>query len=109
MESLRSETTETTREETYFACAAPGAEGVFLAGTFNDWDPTVTPMIRNSSGTWTLLLDLAPGAYEYKFVVDGQWCCESDGGKASEGVRNCVPNAFGTMNSTVTVESLALI
>ena len=99
-----SDTAQPAREETFFCYVAPDARGVFLAGTFNDWDPAATPMLRDDGGRWTLFLDLAPGTYEYKFVVDDAWCCEPGCCEAREGGRACVPNAFGTMNGTVTVE-----
>lgn len=98
------ETAKAAKQETFFRCTAPDAQQVFLAGTFNDWDPAGAPMMRDLDGRWTLYLDLAVGTYEYKFFVDGQWCCESGSGEAAEGGQNCVPNAFGTMNSMVTVE-----
>lgn len=88
---------------TSFTWVAPTADRVFLVGTFNAWDPSATPMLRDPSGSWTLFLDLAPGTYEYKFVVDDEWCCEPCCGEGSEGAGKCVPNSFGTMNSTVTV------
>jgi 1,4-alpha-glucan branching enzyme len=51
----------------------PTAQEVCVAGSFNDWHPSVTPMIRLDDGTWAKELALAPGRYEYRFVVDGQW------------------------------------
>ena len=62
-----------------FSCRAPVAEAVFLAGTFNDWRADATPMEKNSEGEWTTSLDLEPGRYEFKFVVDGEWVCEENG------------------------------
>jgi 1,4-alpha-glucan branching enzyme len=80
-----------------FECKADRASAVFLAGSFNDWNESVTPMKRAESGVWSANLDLLPGRYEYKFVIDGQWCCSpellTDANCAS-----CVPNTFGTMN-----------
>ncbi len=45
---------------------------VFLAGTFNNWDGNSLAMQKNASG-WSLPITLAPGNYQYKFVVDGRW------------------------------------
>ncbi len=83
--------------QTVFTCASTEARSVFLAGTFNGWDTESTPMERQPDSTWRTTLDLAPGPYEYKFVVDGAWCCDP----APEGIEalvRCVPNPFGTMN-----------
>jgi cyclomaltodextrinase len=55
-----------------FSHSAPGAAKVNLAGEFNGWSDAANPM-TNKDGTWTLTLNLAPGSYQYKFVVDGTW------------------------------------
>jgi len=45
---------------------------VHLAGTFNDWSTSATPMEGpGENGAWSLTLDLADGEYKYKFVVNG--------------------------------------
>jgi hypothetical protein len=50
----------------------PDAKKVALAGNFNAWNDGELFM-EKSVGGWTLPLALAPGMYEYKFVVDGEW------------------------------------
>jgi 1,4-alpha-glucan branching enzyme len=86
-----------------FACHPNTAEAVFLAGTFNGWDPNATPMVLGDGGQWTVSLPLAPGRYEYKFVVDGEWCCEPDCTAPSSECPNCIMNDFGTMNRVLEV------
>jgi hypothetical protein len=44
-----------------------------VAGEFNQWSPDANPLRKNSNGTWSVQLDLQPGFYQYKFVVDGGW------------------------------------
>ncbi len=56
-----------------FILVAPEAKSVFLAGTFNGWNTTSTPMHRNSSGWWEKRLPLSFGYYSYKFIADGHW------------------------------------
>jgi 5'-AMP-activated protein kinase regulatory beta subunit len=85
-----------------FTCHAPNAETVFLAGSFNDWDPARCPMTRHGDGTWRAELPLPVGRYEYKFVVNGNWCCEP-GCKDTAQCHDCVPNAFGTMNRVIDI------
>jgi neopullulanase len=47
---------------------------VFVAGTFNAWSATANALSDpDFDGTWTAELDLEPGLYPYKFVVDGNW------------------------------------
>ncbi|HKQ47567.1 MAG TPA: glycogen-binding domain-containing protein [Phycisphaerae bacterium] len=88
---------------TLFECRPPGAKAVFLAGTFNNWDESATPMERARDGTWRITLNLPPGRYEFKFVVDGHWCCEPN--SEDEMDPNCVPNLFGTMNHMIDIPS----
>ncbi|MEX0641562.1 MAG: redoxin domain-containing protein, partial [Pirellulales bacterium] len=48
------------------------AKKVYLAGSFNDWKPTAQAMDGpDADGGFKTSLDLAPGQYEYKFVLDG--------------------------------------
>jgi Glycogen recognition site of AMP-activated protein kinase/Carbohydrate-binding module 48 (Isoamylase N-terminal domain) len=48
------------------------AKQVFLAGTFNDWNPTATPMQLTPDG-WVVEIPLTDGKYLYKYVVDERW------------------------------------
>ena len=87
---------------------APNAKGVFLVGTFNAWKPSACPMKRSADGLWRVSLKLAPGIYEYKFLVDGEWVCkpgvdEHDLTLLSEA--DCVPNVYGTANRRLEVLS----
>lgn len=78
------------------ALEAPQAQQVFLVGSFNDWDPTAAPMSRSKDGAWKTTLALAPGEYEYRFVVDGQWCDDP-------GCDQRCPNALGGENCVLKV------
>jgi len=86
-----------------FQCQAKEAGAVFLAGTFNDWQSDATPMTKNESGNWSVELELSPGRHEFKFVVDGEWCCKP-GCEASAECPDCTPNDVGSMNRFVDVE-----
>jgi hypothetical protein len=48
------------------------AENVFLAGSFNGWNGNDVRMEKTSDG-WKAKYYIAPGNYEYKFIVDGNW------------------------------------
>jgi len=50
----------------------PDAEKVYLAGEFNNWKPDDL-LMNNNNGEWEIALNLPPGKYQYKFVVDGNW------------------------------------
>lgn len=86
-----------------FICHAPDAQSVFVAGSFNAWQVNATPLSRGEDGTWKVSLNLAPGRYEWKFIVDGQWCCEPGCDGPHSGCPNCVTNEFGTMNRVLEV------
>jgi 1,4-alpha-glucan branching enzyme len=87
----------------HFFCHASDAQGVAVAGTFNEWQPDATPMTRVGDGGWETSLPLSPGRYEYKFVVDGQWVCEPGCEHEYRGCPKCVSNEFGTMNRVLEV------
>jgi 1,4-alpha-glucan branching enzyme len=54
----------------------PGAtevESVHLAGEFNDWDPTATPMKRGKDDSFRVTLDLEPEQeYQFRYVANGE-------------------------------------
>lgn len=75
----------------------PTAREVFLAGSFNDWQPRATPMSKQRGGKWSTEFLLKPGQYEYRLVVDGQW--QDDPMSA-----RFVANPFGGLNSAVEVK-----
>ena len=64
-------------------------------GEFNGWSDAANPM-TNDGGAWTLALDLAPGSYQYKFVVDGNW-------KQDDKNPEAAPDGFGGNNSIMKV------
>lgn len=86
-----------------FSCRAPEAKAAFVAGTFNDWRADAMPLKRGSDGQWRATLQLPPGHHEFKFVVDGQWCCEPGCEGAHHGCPKCCANDFGTMNRLLEV------
>lgn len=57
-----------------FQLAAPSAQAVYLAGDFNGWVPDGRLLNEGKNGVWKTTVTLAPGVYQYRFVVDGEWC-----------------------------------
>ncbi len=47
------------------------AKEVKLAGDFNDWKSQT--MTKKGKQDWLVTLQLSPGKYNYKFIVDGSW------------------------------------
>lgn len=71
------------------------ASDVRIAGDFNGWVPDkgVRSLIESEGPTriWTKILQLPPGTYQYRYVVDGQWREDPDnpqGVSSSVGGRN---------------------
>ena len=75
-----------------FSFESPDAETVILMGDFNHWSPRKHPMKRDKNGAWKKTIMLAPGNYEYKFLVDGQWQTDPHNDQT-------YPNCFGTFNN----------
>ena len=78
---------------------APGRT-VMVAGSFNDWQPEKKMLDKKNEGIYRCQLRLAPGEYQYKFVVDGVWCLDSAN-------PNFVPNDIGSLNSVLSVKAKA--
>lgn len=49
---------------------------VFLAGDFNNWDPTATPMSRAKGGAFRATVELEPSQeVQFRYLVNGErWC-----------------------------------
>ena len=74
------------------------ARQVHVVGDFNGWRLSDTGVMRaDGDGRWGAELDLRPGRYRYKFVVDGHWL-EDPANPQQE------TNAFGSVDSILTVE-----
>ena len=79
-----------------FEFTHPTATTVCVAGTFNDWKPETKTLHPSGAGLWWKETALAPGLYEYCFVVDGRWIPDPL-------ARESVPNPFGGRNSVLKV------
>ena len=79
-----------------FEFTHPSAKTVYIAGTFNQWRPETKPMHAAGGGNWWKETSLAPGVYEYCFIVDGEWMPDPL-------AKESVPNPFGGRNSILKV------
>lgn len=79
------------------------ARSVVLAGSFNGWNPSELIMTKTATG-WAIPYVLAPGNYEYKFIVDGKWVSDPanpvtvGGGDTRNSVRVVNPNYTFTLS-----------
>ena len=78
-----------------FRLRQPGASSVSVAGDFNEWSDSANPMTR-SGDAWTATLRLAPGEYQFMYVVDGRWIAPPDAAEV-------VPDGFGGSNGKIVV------
>ncbi|GBR76432.1 putative AAA family ATPase [Candidatus Termititenax persephonae] len=70
------------------------ARDVKVAGVFNNWRPE--PMQKNQTGAWETAIELNPGQYEYKFIVDGQWV--TDPANTNVKIKNNIANSVLVVN-----------
>ena len=80
----------------HFEFTHPTAKKVCVAGTFNHWQPEAKTLHVSGGGRWIKESALAPGSYEYCFVVDGQWMPDPL-------AKESVANPFGGKNSVLKV------
>jgi len=83
----------TSKRRITFTYRAEKGCTVFLAGSFNNWSATAKKMAdKKGNGVYTAMVNLAPGAYEYKFIIDGTWCADPE-------CADWIQNEHGTLNS----------
>ena len=75
--------------------STPGKR-VFVAGSFNNWQIEKELKDKENSGIYRCQLRLLPGEYQYKFIVNGNWCLDAEN-------PNFTANGFGTLNSLLHV------
>lgn len=80
-----------------FTLEAPAAAEVLLTGEFTNWSRQGVKLTRDErDGTWKTTVDIPPGEYEYRFIVDGVWIRDPNN-------RDYVRNEFGQENSLLIV------
>jgi hypothetical protein len=72
------------------------ASEVLVSGSFNNWSKDGYQMYKQGKD-WVLPINLKPGRYTYKIVIDGKWMLDK-GNPLWEG------NEYGTGNSVIWVE-----
>ena len=75
---------------------AEGAKEVVITGDFTKWAKDKVRLTPAMSGEWVTLLELAPGEYQYRLIVDGEWRDHPEATRR-------VANSFGTQNCVLIV------
>ena len=85
------------RKRVTFTLAADAGSEVYVAGDFNGWDPADKKLTdKKNNGVYSAVVTLAPGEYEYKFVINGTWCVDPN-------CKEWRQNSLGTLNSVLHV------
>ncbi len=79
-----------------FSIEAAHAQDVRVTGEFTGWSYEGIPLERSADGTWSRVIEVPPGAYEYRFILDGVWVKDPNNLES-------VLNEFGQENSVVVV------
>jgi len=90
--------TNTKKRKVAFSLSAPEAKRVAVLGDFNKWRDNTHLMKKDENGVWHKIAMLPAGRYEYRFLVDGQWCNDP---KNDQACWNC----FGTQNNIFDVRA----
>ena len=85
------------KKKVSFTLAVEKGNQVYVAGSFNNWDPDATPLKFTKKGVFTAKVDLPPGKHEYKFVVNGQWLMDHQNPEQA-------PNSMGSHNSVLYIK-----
>lgn len=73
------------------------ARDIKVAGDFNDWVPDGGVSTSQRNGALIKALRVGPGVYQYRLIVDGQWCEDPTNPRY-------VTNEFGEVNSVLEVK-----
>jgi len=72
------------------------AKKVIVTGSFNKWNEDVFKMNKVEDG-WELTLQIKPGIYQYRFIVDGKWMEDPNNNYKTE-------NEYGEYNSVINIK-----
>lgn len=79
-----------------FKVKLEGAKEVVVTGEFTGWAKDKVRLSPQGKGEWQGVLELPPGEYRYRLIVDGQWQDHAQAQKR-------VPNAFGSEDCVLVV------
>lgn len=70
---------------------------VAVAGTFNNWNQT-SILFAKEGDEWVCRVEMAPGKYTYKFIIDGNWITDPANPFEED-------DGLGNMNSVLVVKA----
>lgn len=88
--------TKTRLVQVLFTTSANGAKEVVVTGDFTNWSKDGIRLRPGEAGEWSGVLELPPGHYRYRLLVDGEWRDHPE-------AESRVPNAFGSQDCCLVV------
>jgi len=86
-----------TTQGTLFVQPDKQGSQLAIAGDFNQWQPEKTQFKHNDElGIWEVCVDVPPGRYHYRLVIDGKWQNDPYNQQTET-------NPFGDLNNVVVV------
>ncbi len=80
-----------------FISPTPDAHNVFLVGDFNQWNERSHRLRRTGSKRYELEMEIPPGRYRFKYLIDGVWWNDPD-------AEEYAPNPWGSEDSVISVD-----
>jgi len=80
-----------------FRFETPEARDIYVVGDFNEWKMSDEGRLgRSENGCWEKRMEIPPGRYRYKFIVDGEWTPDAKNPELES-------NVFGSFDSIITI------
>lgn len=94
--SLTAAARQSPRRQVTLVAPIAGAGEVVATGDFTGWSTKGVHLKRRRDGAWSATLELTPGEYQYRLLVDGRW----ENNPAAE---RHAANPFGSDNDVLVV------
>lgn len=85
-----------SKREVPIVVRAKGASEVAVTGDFTQWSKEGIRLRKGPNDEWRTILELEPGEYQYRLLVDGNWQDDPQAARR-------VPNPFGGQNCVLKV------
>jgi len=96
LSTVEQETTENTKLTLTYKYIK--GQDLKIAGDFNNWIPDHNITTQQVNGLIHKILNVAPGTYQYRLIVDGKWIKDPHNSQQ-------VLNSYGELNSLLKVET----
>ena len=84
------------------------AKRIVLSGNFINWSQSGVPMTKTDSG-WITYVNLSPGKFWYKFIIDGSWQTDADNALSETDESGNVNSVFYRPNIAFTLPGFSSV